>query len=62
WCQEEPQNQGAWYQIKPRFLNLVGSEIRLEYIGRPMSAAPAEGSFKRHVAGQKKLVDAALGE
>ncbi|MGR9107403.1 MAG: 2-oxoglutarate dehydrogenase E1 component [Gammaproteobacteria bacterium] len=62
WCQEEPQNQGAWYQIKHRILNLVGSEIRLEYIGRPMSAAPAEGSFKRHVAGQKKLVDAALGD
>ncbi len=61
WCQEEPQNQGAWYQIKHRFLKLVGNEIKLEYIGRPMSASPAEGSFKRHIEGQKKVVEAALG-
>ncbi|MGH8547058.1 MAG: 2-oxoglutarate dehydrogenase E1 component, partial [Methylococcales bacterium] len=62
WCQEEPQNQGAWYQIKHRFLKLVGNEIKLEYIGRPMSASPAEGSLKRHIEGQKKVVDKALGE
>lgn len=61
WCQEEPQNQGAWYQIKHRFLKLVGDRVKLEYIGRPMSASPAEGSFKRHVETQKKVVAAALG-
>jgi 2-oxoglutarate dehydrogenase E1 component len=60
WCQEEPQNQGAWYQIRHRFLNLVGDKIKLEYVGRPMSASPAEGSFKRHIEGQKKIVEAAL--
>ncbi|MGH8475288.1 MAG: 2-oxoglutarate dehydrogenase E1 component [Methylococcales bacterium] len=60
WCQEEPQNQGAWYQIKHRFLNLVGDQIKLEYVGRPMSASPAEGNFKRHIEGQKKIVETAL--
>ncbi|MGH8556623.1 MAG: 2-oxoglutarate dehydrogenase E1 component [Methylococcales bacterium] len=60
WCQEEPQNQGAWYQIKHRFLNLVGDRIRLEYAGRPMSASPAEGNFKRHIEGQRKVVEIAL--
>ena len=61
WCQEEPQNQGAWYQIKHRFLELVeNSQIKLAYVGRPMSAAPAVGSFKIHIENQKKVVNEAL--
>lgn len=61
WCQEEPQNQGAWYQIKHRFLDLVGSQVKLDYAGRPMSASPAEGNFKRHIEGQNRVVETALG-
>lgn len=60
WCQEEPQNQGAWHQIKHRFLDLLGSKLKLDYAGRPMSAAPAVGSFKKHVESQTGLVKAAL--
>lgn len=61
WCQEEPQNQGAWYQIKHRFLDLIGNHITLQYAGRPMSAAPAVGSFKVHIEHQKMVVESALG-
>ncbi|KOR29068.1 2-oxoglutarate dehydrogenase, partial [Achromatium sp. WMS2] len=34
WCQEEPQNQGAWDNIKHRLRNLLGSSKRLYYVGR----------------------------
>ncbi|MCX7112368.1 MAG: 2-oxoglutarate dehydrogenase E1 component [Proteobacteria bacterium] len=61
WCQEEPANQGAWHQIKHRFLrHLLNINIVLIYAGRPSSAAPAVGKFKRHLEQQKKIVDDAL--
>ena len=61
WCQEEPANQGAWHQIRHRFLRrLLDKNIVLSYAGRPSSAAPAVGKFKRHLEQQKKLVDDAL--
>ena len=60
WCQEEPENQGAWHQIKHRFLSLLEKDIHLGYAGRPMSAAPAVGQFHRHLEQQKKLVEDAL--
>ena len=42
WCQEEPQNQGAWYQIRHRLQTLVGKR-ELLYAGRAPAAAPATG-------------------
>jgi 2-oxoglutarate dehydrogenase E1 component len=60
WCQEEPENQGAWHQIKHRFMALLGNDRSLSYAGRPMSAAPAVGQFNRHLEQQKKVVDDAL--
>ena len=61
WCQEEPANQGAWHQIRHRFLRrLLDKNIVLTYAGRPSSAAPAVGKFKRHLEQQKKVVDDAL--
>ncbi|MDD5034885.1 MAG: 2-oxoglutarate dehydrogenase E1 component [Methylococcaceae bacterium] len=60
WCQEEPKNQGAWYQIKHRFLGLLGSGIDLVYAGRPSSAAPSGGKFARHQAGQQQVIADAL--
>jgi 2-oxoglutarate dehydrogenase E1 component len=60
WCQEEPENQGAWHQIKHRFLSLLDHDIVLSYAGRPMSAAPAVGQFHRHLEQQKKVVEDAL--
>jgi 2-oxoglutarate dehydrogenase E1 component len=60
WCQEEPENQGAWHQIKHRFLNLLETNIKLSYAGRPMSASPAVGHFYRHIEQQKAVIEAAL--
>ena len=60
WCQEEPENQGAWHQIKHRFLSLVEKDLTLGYAGRPMSAAPAVGQFHRHLEQQKQVVEDAL--
>lgn len=60
WCQEEPQNQGAWDQIKHRFHGLLEHGKRLYYVGRPSSAAPAVGNFKVHQIEQQQLIDEAL--
>ncbi|MDH3511571.1 MAG: 2-oxoglutarate dehydrogenase E1 component, partial [Gammaproteobacteria bacterium] len=60
WCQEEPQNQGAWYQIRHRLQTGLGQDDRLFYAGRPGAAAPASGIFQRHVQQQQALVETAL--
>ena len=60
WCQEEPQNQGAWYQIRHRLQEPLRDHQQLYYAGRSASAAPASGIFKVHLQQQKALVDAAL--
>jgi 2-oxoglutarate dehydrogenase E1 component len=59
WCQEEPQNQGAWYQIRHRLQTLVGKR-ELLYAGRPPAAAPATGITKVHELEQRGLIEAAL--
>ena len=61
WCQEEPLNQGAWYQIKHRLQEPLGKHQQIYYAGRPGAAAPASGIFKVHIQQQQALVDAALG-
>jgi len=61
WCQEEPQNQGAWYQIKHRLQEPLQKKQELYYAGRPGAAAPASGIFKIHLQQQQALVEAALG-
>jgi len=61
WCQEEPLNQGAWYQIKHRLQEPLQSHQQLYYAGRPGAAAPASGIFKIHLQQQQGLVEAALG-
>ncbi|MFC1234851.1 2-oxoglutarate dehydrogenase E1 component [Vibrio sp. DW001] len=59
WCQEEPQNQGAWYCSQHNFRNAVrGSDVK--YSGRPASASPAVGYMSVHMKQQKALVDDAL--
>ena len=57
WCQEEPKNMGAWPYVVQRFLDL-GWNVR--YVGRPQSASPATGSYRRHAAEQEHLVARAL--
>jgi len=60
WCQEEPQNQGAWYQIRHHLQACVPSGLELHYAGRQRSPSPAVGHFADHVVEQQKLVDDAL--
>ena len=60
WCQEEPQNQGAWYQIRHRLQELVMGRRPVLYAGRAPAAAPATGIHKIHEIEQQTLVAAAL--
>jgi 2-oxoglutarate dehydrogenase E1 component len=60
WCQEEPQNQGAWYQIRHRLQEPLSDKHQLFYAGRPGAAAPASGIHALHVGQQQALVSAAL--
>jgi 2-oxoglutarate dehydrogenase E1 component len=60
WCQEEPMNQGAWYQIRHHLDVCLGKGQSLSYAGRARSAAPAAGHHATHVVEQAKLIDDAL--
>jgi 2-oxoglutarate dehydrogenase E1 component len=64
WCQEEPQNMGAWFFVAPRIelaLAKIGHKApRPRYIGRAESAATATGFLKVHQREQEDLVQAAL--
>jgi len=59
WCQEEPQNQGAWFQIRHRLQDLAQSRT-VYYAGRAAAAAPATGLSKLHESQQRRLVETAL--
>jgi 2-oxoglutarate dehydrogenase E1 component len=58
WCQEEPQNMGAWHFVADRLRGLMNAEPR--FVGRAASASPATGSYVIHELEQRKLVDEAL--
>ena len=58
WCQEEPENMGAWTFILPRLLNIFPGYIH--YAGRPASASPAAGTMQVHQAQQAALVKQAF--
>ena len=65
WCQEEPENMGAWRFLDRRLEALLNEIPKLKatrpiYCGRAESAATATGLLKRHNAEQSKLVDEAL--
>jgi len=60
WCQEEPQNQGGWYQIRHRLQEPLSPAHSLLYAGRAPAAAPATGIPQMHATQQQGLVDAAL--
>jgi len=61
WCQEEPENQGAWYQIRHRLQEPLGRKYTVSYAGRAASAAPAVGYYTLHGQQQRELVASALG-
>jgi 2-oxoglutarate dehydrogenase E1 component len=60
WCQEEPQNQGAWYCSQHHFRAAIPEKGYLTYAGRNASAAPAVGYMSVHVKEQQALVFDAL--
>jgi len=60
WCQEEPKNQGAWYQIRHHLQACIGADHQLLYAGRDRSASPAVGKFSVHQKQQNNLVVQAL--
>ncbi|MFC3025560.1 2-oxoglutarate dehydrogenase E1 component [Vibrio zhugei] len=56
WCQEEPQNQGAWYCSQHNFRAAIPEGAQIRYAGRPASASPAVGYMSVHQKQQKALV------
>jgi 2-oxoglutarate dehydrogenase E1 component len=64
WCQEEPQNMGAWNFVDRRIEEvLAGLDIaakRPRFAGRGEAASPATGLFRRHLEEQMRLVADAL--
>lgn len=62
WCQDEPQNQGPWFQIQHNILENMADGQKLGYAGRPASASPAVGYYAKHVEQQKQMIDAAFGK
>ena len=60
WCQEEPQNQGPWYQIPHRLQEALKVRHKLFYACRTGAAAPASGIYAMHLQQQQALVEAAL--
>jgi len=60
WAQEEPMNQGAWYQSQHHLRACLSARQQLSYAGRPASASPAVGYAAKHQEQQKALVEAAL--
>ncbi|HYD18754.1 MAG TPA: 2-oxoglutarate dehydrogenase E1 component [Patescibacteria group bacterium] len=64
WCQEEPENQGAWFfldrKIEGVLKGIKHKADRPSYVGRPPAAAPATGSLKTHNKEQEALIAAAL--
>ena len=60
WCQEEPMNQGAWFQIRHHLQACASDKQSLSYAGRARSPAPAAGHFNTHATEQAALVEQAL--
>ena len=62
WCQDEPQNQGAWFFVQHYIHENMGEGHKLGYAGRPFSASPAVGYAHLHLEQQKALLDQAYGK
>jgi 2-oxoglutarate dehydrogenase E1 component len=62
WVQDEPQNQGPWFQIQHNVFESMEEGQRLAYAGRPASSSPAVGYADKHVAQQKELLETAFSK
>ena len=61
WCQDEPQNQGAWFFVQHYLYENMADGQKLGYSGRAASASPAVGYSHLHQEQQKALVEGAFG-
>ncbi|WP_010297284.1 2-oxoglutarate dehydrogenase E1 component [Candidatus Odyssella thessalonicensis] len=65
WCQEEPENMGAWFFLDrklEKILETLGARSpRFKYAGRPEAASPATGNATRHEIEQRAVITQALG-
>ena len=62
WCQDEPQNQGAWFFVQHNILENMSDGTKLAYAGRPASASPACGYAHLHQEQQKSLLNTAFAK
>jgi len=62
WAQDEPQNQGPWFQIQHNIFEGMEDGQRLAYAGRAASASPAVGYADKHIAQQKELLETAFSK
>ena len=62
WCQDEPQNQGAWFFVQHYLHENMRDGQKLGYAGRAASASPAVGYAQLHQEQQKALVEAAFAK
>ncbi|MCX7240468.1 MAG: 2-oxoglutarate dehydrogenase E1 component [Burkholderiales bacterium] len=62
WCQDEPQNQGAWFFVQHYLHENMAEGQRLGYSGRAASASPAVGYSHLHQEQQKALVEGAFAK
>ena len=62
WCQDEPQNQGAWFFVQHYIHENMLDGQKLGYAGRAASASPAVGYSHLHQDQQKALVEAAFSK
>jgi 2-oxoglutarate dehydrogenase E1 component len=64
WCQEEPQNMGAWTFVEPNIewaLGYIDAKVkRVAYAGRPSAASTASGLMSRHQQELKALLEDAF--
>jgi len=64
WCQEEPQNMGAWNSARNYIqwtLDYIKADTKeVKYIGRKPAASPATGYLKKHLAQQKEIIEKVL--
>jgi 2-oxoglutarate dehydrogenase E1 component len=58
WCQEEPENMGAWTFMHHRLEELTNHVLR--YAGRERASSPAAGSKAIHTHEQERLVEDAF--
>ncbi len=62
WCQDEPQNQGAWFFVQHYIHENMVDGQKLGYAGRAASASPAVGYAHLHQDQQRALLEQAFGK